>query len=162
MNIDILNPMIEIDIDMNVDLCFNYYCEICCTEFHVEQMNYKCENTMCNKKMCDLCYEAWIKTKYENACVYCRSPLELTIYENESSINMEDPHIRIENLNRNRNANSPCYSIVCIVTYFGTSYLIGWAITQRTDSIFSFFNFLIGMLITIMAWGIFINLRRRV
>ena len=164
MNIDILNPMIEIDIDMNVDLCFNYYCEICCMEFNVKQTKYKCENEKCDKKMCDSCYEEWLKTKYENTCVYCRSPLEITIYENETNISMEEIHIGIENINRNitRNRNSICYGIACSVSYFGTTYLIGWAITQRTDSIFSFFNFLIGMLITIMAWGICINLRTRV
>lgn len=162
MNIDILNPMIEIDIDMNVDLCFNYYCEICCMEFNVKQTKYKCENEKCDKKMCDSCYEEWLKTKYENTCVYCRSPLEITIYENETNISMEDIHIGIENININRNRNSICYGIACSVGYFGTTYLIGWAITQRTDSIFSFFNFLIGMLITIMAWGICTNLRTRV
>ena len=162
MIIDTPNPMIEIDIDLDVELSFNYYCEICCTEFHVEQTKYKCENAMCDKKMCDLCYEAWIKTKYENACVYCRSPLERTIYESETNISREEIHIGIENININTNRNSTCYSIICTVSYLGTSYLIGWAISHRTNGVYIAFNFVIGTLITIIGWGIYINLRTRV
>tara|TARA_B100000886_G_scaffold340557_1_gene311239 strand:+ start:5684 stop:6166 length:483 start_codon:yes stop_codon:yes gene_type:complete len=150
MNIEVLSPMIEIDIDAYEDLSFNYYCEICCTEFSVQQTKYECENAMCNQKMCDSCYEAWVKTKYENKCVYCRSPLEITIDYNEDSVSMDDTNIHIENVNVNR--IRPCYGIICSVSYFGTSYLLGWIITNRTDGIFTIINFIIGMLITLMAW----------
>ena len=152
MNIQIINPMIN-DI-VCIDISSNFYCEICCNDFLTEQNNYKCKN--CNNRMCDHCYVSWIETKYNNDCVYCRTPLEIdTLNQVNQEITMErldSQDIEIDPIEERRRESRICISYIF---FFGGSYLMGYLITKTNYKFFIIFNFLLGVFINSVVLSIF-------
>ena len=140
MNTEITNPMINNII--SIDICDNFYCEICCTEFTEEQNKYNCNN--CDNKICDGCYTSWIETKYKNDCVYCRTPLEIDA-EDEENANGEFNRRNQLIVTEERTTNSRLYT--CYIFFLAWSYFVGYLITKNNRGLFIVINFWLGLVI---------------